>query len=332
MVGLLLGAPATGHRAEASPAAVENPAREEALTTIRLSVEAEARLGIATASVERRPLPQTRRLGGEVVVPPRHYARPASDNAQSVFAILPLLTPPELMRIAEAQIDADGQVERARVELDATRNALHRAKRLLGEKAGSARAVDEARTQAAMAEGALRTAQARRALLGGPVLAVRPPSEVWIRVAIYVGDLSTLDTQQTAHVASLSAAPDAPGHAVTAVSGPPSANPSAATVDLFYALANDDGGFRPGEKVSVRIALQQLQDTLVLPWASIVHDINGDAWVYERIAPQTYARRRVMVAALIGEQAALASGPSPGATVVTDGAAELFGTEFGAGH
>jgi hypothetical protein len=39
-----------------------------------------------------------------------------------------------------------------------------------------------------------------------------------------------------------------------------------------------------------------------------------------------------MVAAVVGEQAALASGPPPGASVVTDGAAELFGTEFGAGH
>ncbi len=102
--------------------------------------------------------------------------------------------------IAEAQIDADGQVERAQVELEATKVALRRAERLLGDKAGAARTVDESRARVAAAEAALRTAQARRDLLGEPVLATRPPAELWIRVPIYVGDRATLRTQETAQV------------------------------------------------------------------------------------------------------------------------------------
>ena len=44
-----------------------------------------------------------------------------------------------------------------------------------------------------------------------------------------------------------------------------------------------------------------------------------------------YARERVVVADITGANAVLALGPAVGARVVTDGAAELFGVEFGAG-
>ena len=73
------------------------------------------------------------------------------------------------------------------------------------------------------------------------------------------------------------------------------------------------------------------EESLVVPWAAILHDIQGNTWVYESIAPQTFARRRVQVVRIVGGDAVLASGPKPGTKVVTDGAAELFGTEFGGG-
>jgi hypothetical protein len=37
----------------------------------------------------------------------------------------------------------------------------------------------------------------------------------------------------------------------------------------------------------------------------------------------------VFVDRVVGDMAALTSGPKPGAKVVSEGAAELFGTEFG---
>ncbi len=40
---------------------------------------------------------------------------------------------------------------------------------------------------------------------------------------------------------------------------------------------------------------------------------------------------RVAMADVVGDAAVLRQGPSPGTRVVTVGAAELFGTEFGAG-
>jgi hypothetical protein len=60
----------------------------------------------------------------------------------------------------------------------------------------------------------------------------------------------------------------------------------------------------------------------------VLHDIHGGQWVYEQTAPHTYTRRRAQVARLAGGDAVLASGPPVGSKIVTDGSAELFGTEF----
>jgi hypothetical protein len=80
------------------------------------------------------------------------------------------------------------------------------------------------------------------------------------------------------------------------------------------------------------LRLKSTQQDLVVPEAALLYDIHGDAWVYEDLGGNAYARRRVQVARHAGEWAVIARGINQGAKVVTAGAAELFGTEFGAGH
>jgi membrane fusion protein, heavy metal efflux system len=81
----------------------------------------------------------------------------------------------------------------------------------------------------------------------------------------------------------------------------------------------------------VTLAERASEESLVVPWSAVTHDINGGAWVYENVAPQQYARRRVEVRRVVGSLAVLARGPAVGAKVVTAGVAELFGAEFGTG-
>ena len=69
-----------------------------------------------------------------------------------------------------------------------------------------------------------------------------------------------------------------------------------------------------------------------VPLAAIWRDIHGGEWVYQNIAPQTYARRRVTIARTAGDFAVLASGPPAGTIVATVGVADLAGTEFGVPH
>ena len=71
---------------------------------------------------------------------------------------------------------------------------------------------------------------------------------------------------------------------------------------------------------------------LVVPAAAVLYDIHGDTWVYEDLGGNAYARRRIQVARHAGDLAVITRGIAEGTKVVTDGAAELFGTEFGAGH
>ncbi len=319
-----------------APAKIDRPVKEAELATITLTAEAERRLGIAVAPVEQRKLARTRFFGGEVIVPAQSAGKVAAasgprNGGQSVFAILPALSPAEQVRLAQAQIDADGQVEQARVQWGTTRQALHRAEQMLRDKVGTGRAMDDARAQVNLAEAGLRTARARRDLLGPALLDVSSPAKVWVRVAVYAGDLAKLNWTAGARVGGLADAPGAAGRAAAPVSAPPSANAAAATVDVFYQMPNQDGAFRLGQRVGVTVPLRDDEAVLAAPWSAIVHDAGGGTWVYERAAPAVYVRRRVRVERVVGDWTALSGDVQVDANVVTTGAAELFGTEFGAG-
>jgi hypothetical protein len=71
---------------------------------------------------------------------------------------------------------------------------------------------------------------------------------------------------------------------------------------------------------------------LVVPYSAVLYDAKGDTWVYANPAPLAYVRERVTVDYIQGDQAVLSDGPPKGTRVVTVGAAELYGTEFGVGH
>ncbi|MFN9296905.1 MAG: membrane fusion protein MtrC, partial [Acidobacteriota bacterium] len=62
-----------------------------------------------------------------------------------------------------------------------------------------------------------------------------------------------------------------------------------------------------------------------------VYDIQGGTWVYEQAANHRYLRRRVQIHHAARGIAYLASGPAPGTPILVEGAAELWGVEFGAG-
>ena len=103
------------------------------------------------------------------------------------------------------------------------------------------------------------------------------------------------------------------------------------TVDLFYAVDNRSAGYRPNQRVGVSVPLQEKSKGLVVPRSAILNDIHGNTWVYTKIGDLIYARQRVEVRFSEGDLAVLDKGLSIGALVVTDGAPELFGTEFGIG-
>jgi hypothetical protein len=72
---------------------------------------------------------------------------------------------------------------------------------------------------------------------------------------------------------------------------------------------------------------------LEIPYAALMYDGAGKTWVYTSPEPRTYIRAAVTVDKITCDKVQLRSGPPAGTDVVTIGAAELFGTEFGTkGH
>jgi len=72
---------------------------------------------------------------------------------------------------------------------------------------------------------------------------------------------------------------------------------------------------------------------LEIPYGSLVYDATGKTWVYTNPESRTYIRAAVTVDRITANRVLLRSGPAVGTDVVTVGAAELFGAEFGTkGH
>jgi hypothetical protein len=291
--------------------------KEADLVVLTLKPEAEQRLRLKVVSVERRAVPAVRRFSGDVVLP-------LSADGETA----PLLggTLDELLRLADLQIQADNRVAQAQVQVDVAKIAFDRAEKMLKAEAGSVRAVDESRAALGMAQAALQTAKAQREILGAPVGKVGGANRAWIRVAIYSGEAALLDPKAEAVIGALT---DTKATLrASRVSGPPTANAIANTVDWYFELPAGSA-MRAGERVAVEIPTKDSRaEHLVLPFSAVLHDIHGGEWVYEQTGAHTYTRRRVQVARLAGTNAVLASGPPVGSKIVTDGSAELFGTEF----
>ena len=166
---------------------------------------------------------------------------------------------------------------------------------------------------------------------GTPLFEVAGQSPVWIRVPVYVGDLDRIDPARPAQVEIFGSAAGAAGREARPVRGPALGDSASASADLFYELDNADRALRLGLKVGVSLALRDAENGLVVPWSAVLFDMQGGTWVYSRTAPNVFVRRRVEIRHIIDGLAVLSRGLTAGEEVVTVGAAELFGTEFGAG-
>lgn len=375
-----------GSNAGAGKPTKVNPAKvdtrrvgESELTTIQLTEKAHARLGIQTLPIDYRPAPESYTVAGEVIVPPGQTVQVAApvagslkseeglppvgsqiSDGQTLFRIDPLLSVARNLRP-----DAEAELEAAEARLEAAETRSARAQRLLSDRVGSERAVEDAREAERVAATAREAARAKLEQIvnaplqsdvevvvaspvagvlrqlyvghgqivaqGAPLFEVAKLDPLWVRVPVYSGDVSLLKNGSAATVRALNASPTAKGRMARPVQAPPSADPRASTSDLFFQLDNSEHRLRPGERVSVSIPMQGESECLQAPWKSILYDIHGGAWVYKQVEPLVYSRQRVIVDRVSGDVACLAEEVAPGTEVVTAGAAELFGTEFGGG-
>ena len=81
------------------------------------------------------------------------------------------------------------------------------------------------------------------------------------------------------------------------------------------------------ETVAVRTQQVNGKEKIIIPYAALLYDSSGTAWVYVNVEPLVFVREPITVDFIDGNEVILSEGPDAGAAVVTLGATELFGSE-----
>lgn len=287
---------------------------------------------------------------------------------QLLYRIQPIITADARANLINAFTDAESLVNTAKSQVDAMDIALQRAKKLLDDLVGSQRSVDEANANYQIALRNLEAANAKKAALnqivnigtvasieirspqsgivsnifaipdqlvssGNPLIEISELNTLWVRVTIPLGDLETINQEETASVRQLSSTTESSAILAKPVNAPPSADPLTSSTHLYYVLQNAQLTFKPAQRVSVTLNnLGNSSKTLTIPWSAIVFDVYGGSWVYTQKSKNTYERNRVFLNHVSGNNAVLSEGPSEGSQIVVNGALELFGVETGFTH
>ena len=302
---------------------------------------------------------------GEVLFSLRPVLSPEGERAAALQELQRLQIESQL-RLARAQ--NEGALGRGRARLAAALRAFERAAALATAQAGSQRAQDEAQAELDAARAEVEAAERQRDVLAdqptvaepdGPgcarieapfrgeltelgvaegqlvpagtrlgVLESRDP--LWIRVPVPAAALDDL-AGPTARLVGPDGRVTPESPEVRAIAGLPSADAARETIDRWFEVANPTGRLRPGQRVQVELVAGGEEPRLIVPWSALVFDAQGGGWVYEHLGDGRYRRAAVELERALGEEALLLHGPEPGSQVVRVGAAELFGTEFGAG-
>ncbi len=249
--------------------------------------------------------------------------------------------------------DVDAQVNIARTVLAAAQQRQKELAALLGSidqanKDGTAEPASPL-TLTAPISGIIRSinvSEGQTVTPGAPLFEVVNLDTIWIRVPVYVDLLASLKLDQSANLVELggkslgSRNAEAPINTNPVIAkpimAPPTADAASSSADLYYEVDNRQLGLRPGQRVGIDVPMNSVTEALIVPSASLLYDIYGGTWVYLDVPSETdetskYVRHRVLLEWVDGDDAVLSQGPTVGTMVVVDGAAELFGTEFGAG-
>jgi cobalt-zinc-cadmium efflux system membrane fusion protein len=182
-------------------------------------------------------------------------------KGQALYRLLPYVSPERDLRL---QLERD--VASAETRVQAARLRADRANQLARDRAGSEKAAQQAREELDLANNDLKAARSRldlfvsaplsadtavaipapcdgmiqnvlarpgQAVPGGALLfEVADPSVVWVRVPVYVGELSGIDAARPASIRGLTDPPGDRGRTAKPVVAPPSADAGAASADL----------------------------------------------------------------------------------------------------
>ena len=84
------------------------------------------------------------------------------------------------------------------------------------------------------------------------------------------------------------------------------------------------------EKAAERIGVETAAASeMVVPYAAVIYDTEGNTWIYTSPAPLTFVRAPIVIDHIDGDQAFLSQALESTDPIVTVGVAEIYGAETG---
>jgi hypothetical protein len=262
-------------------------------------------------------------------------------SQETVFAYGSVLDTGALTDLANKYLEAQAQVQSADAKLTVSRTAFERAKALYRNQNSISLAqlqtaegtfvVDQAALVAAQSRVAMLAANALQAwgpLIGEALIARSPLAmqfieqrEYLVRVTLPPGVSPTAPPETaTAGLAGGAAIP------LRFLSPAPTTNPKLQGVSFFYSAAAKAGAL-PGLNLNVTLRVKVVERGAVVPESSVVW-LQGKAWIYLRIAPDTFTRREIAAHHPGPDQGYVVPGLPPDAQIVVRGAQMLLSEEF----
>ncbi len=163
------------------PAKIDNPIKEDNLTSITLTPRADERLGIETIPALYRNVRAFMELGGEIKAPPGTEIKVSApltgtvmgnSKGYSIYAGANVKKGQEIMRLllmpsGQDLLGAQEEVAVRQVEYDVDLAKMKRSEQMLKDGATSQKALQEAQAELAMAQASLNAARGKLNLLNG---------------------------------------------------------------------------------------------------------------------------------------------------------------------
>ena len=157
-----------------------------------------------------------------------------------------------------------------------------------------------------------------------------PAGSVWVHVTLSPGEWDRLAKDRPARVLPLLTREKLGKDVLAQPTGiEPFEDMKRSTLSVYYLVPGKDHGL--AENSRMRVELQVAGGDAkqkVVPYGSVYYDAKGAPWVYVNGTPLIYQRQRIGVERIVGDVAVLSDGPAVGTSIVTVGAAMLYGAEI----
>jgi multidrug efflux pump subunit AcrA (membrane-fusion protein) len=170
---------------------------------------------------------------------------------------------------------------------------------------------------------------------GQPLFEVADYVGALVRVPL-AGDVNRVAREKPVRILPINAKDaktPAGGWTAQATQAPQGTDPKEAANALYYVVEEAGPELAPGQRVRAEFQLAgSAKQRLTVPYAAVIYDPRGEAWVYTNPEPLVFVRHRINVDYIEDGLAVLSDGPVAGTPVVMTGASELFGTEYKLGY